>query len=222
MNAVTIKNKYPLPRIDELFDRLKGAKVFSKIDLQSGYNQIPVREEDIEKTAFSTMYGHYEFKVMSFGLTNAPPYFMETMNNMLQGLEEFVVVFIDDVFIFSKNEVEHEEHLRRVLETLRSHKFYAKLKKCEFWLSEVGFLGHVINQHGIAVDPSKVSTIVEWERPCNVKEVRSFLGMAGYYRRFVKDFSITAKPMTRLTQKNTKFVWTQECENCFEVLKQNW
>jgi hypothetical protein len=124
---------------------------------------------------------------------------METMNNMLQGLEEFVVVFIVDILIFSKNEVEHEEHLRRVLETLRRHKFYAKLKKCEFWLSEVGFLGHVVNQHGIAIDPSKVSPIVEWERPSNVKEVRSFLGMAGYYWRFVKDFSIIAKPMTRLT-----------------------
>ena len=220
LNAVTVKNKYPLPHIEVLFERLKGARVFSKIDLQSGYNQIPVREEDIEKTAFSTMYGHYVFRVMSFGLTNAPPYFMETMNNMLQGLEEFVVVFIDDILIFSKTEAEHEDHLRRVLETLRSHKFYAKFKKCEFWLLEVGFLGHVINKHGISVDPGKVSTIVEWERPTNVKEVRSFLGMAGYYRRFVKDFSIIAKPMTKLTQKNVKFIWTQECEHCFQMLKE--
>ena len=145
MNAVTIKNKYPLPRIDELFDRLRGARVFSKIDLQSGYNQIPVREEDIEKTAFATMYGHYEFRVMSFGLTNAPSYFMETMNNMLHQFDDFVVVFIDDILIFSKTEEEHEQHLRLVLQTLRDNKFYAKLKKCEFWLSEVSFLGHVIN-----------------------------------------------------------------------------
>jgi hypothetical protein len=220
LNAVTIKNKYPLHHIEILFQRLKGAKVFSKFDLQSGYNQIPVREEDIEKTTFSTMFGHYEFRVMSFGLTNAPTYFMEMMNNMLHGLEDFVVVFIDDILIFSKVGAEHEEHLRRVLETLRSHKFYAKLKKCEFWLSEVGFLGHVINQYGISVDPSKVATIVEWERLTNVKEVRSFLGMAGYYRRFVKNFSIIANPLTKLTQKNVKFVWTQECEHAFQVLKE--
>jgi len=145
MNAVTIKNKYPLPRIDELFDCLRGARVFSKIDLQSGYNQILVREEDIEKTVFATMYGHYEFRVMSFGLTNTPPYFMETMNNMLHQFDDFVVVFIDDILIFSNTEEEHEQHLRLVLQTLRDNKFYAKLKKCEFWLSEVSFLGHVIN-----------------------------------------------------------------------------
>ncbi|WVZ50601.1 LOW QUALITY PROTEIN: hypothetical protein U9M48_001841 [Paspalum notatum var. saurae] len=211
LNAVTIKNKYPLPRIDELFDRLKGATVFSKIDLQSGYNQIPVREEDIEKTAFATMYGHYEFRVMSFGLTNAPPYFMETMNNMLHKFDRFVVVFIDDILIFSKTEKEHEQHLMMVLQTLRDNKFYAKLKKCEFWLFEVSFLGHVINEKGISVDPSKVSAVVEWEKPSNVKEVRSFLGMAGYYRRFVKDFSIIAKPLSMLTHKNVKFEWTDKC-----------
>jgi hypothetical protein len=134
------------------------------------------------------MYGHYEFRVMSFGLTNAPPYFMETMNNMLKGLEEFVVVFIDDILIFSKTEAEHEDHLRRVLETLRSHQFYDKFKKCEFWLSEVGFLGHVINKHGISVDPGKVSTIVEWERPTNVKEVRSFFGHGRLLSALCKGF----------------------------------
>ena len=188
LNAVTIKNKYPLPHIDELFDRLRGARVFSKIDLQYSYNQIPVREENNEKTAFATMYGHYEFRVMSFGLTNTPPYFMETMNNMLHQFDDFVVVFIDDILIFSKNEEEHEQRLRLVLQTLRDNKFYSMLRKCEFWLSDVIFLQHVINQEGISVDPCKVSTVIEWERPANVKEVRSFLGMAGYYRRFVKDF----------------------------------
>ncbi|WVZ63928.1 hypothetical protein U9M48_013519, partial [Paspalum notatum var. saurae] len=202
LNAVTIKNKHPLPRIDEIFDRLKGARVFSKIDLQSGYNQILVREEDIEKTAFATMYGHYEFRVMSFGLTNAPPYFMDTMNNMLHKFDQFVVVFIDDILIFSKTEKEHGQHLMMVLQTLRDNKIYAKLKKCEFWLSEVSFLGHVINEKGISVDPSKVSAVVEWERPSNVKEVRSFLGMDGYYRRFVKEFSIISKPLSMLTHKN--------------------
>ncbi|WVZ49421.1 LOW QUALITY PROTEIN: hypothetical protein U9M48_000786, partial [Paspalum notatum var. saurae] len=145
-NTVTIKNKYPLPRNDELFDRLKGAMIFSKIDLQSSYNQILVREEDIVKTAFATMYGHYEFRVMSFGLTNAPPYFMETTNNMLHKFDQFVVVFIDDILIFCKTEKEHERHLMMVLQTLRDNKFYAKLKKYEFWLSKVSFLGHVINE----------------------------------------------------------------------------
>lgn len=221
LNRVTIKNKYPLPRIEDLFDQLKGAKVFSKIDLQSGYNQIRVREQDIKKTAFSTRYGHYEFKVMSFGLTNAPACFMETMNNMFHPyLDNFVVVFIDDILIFSKTEEDHARHLRIVLETLRQHKFYAKLKKCEFWLSEVGFLGHVINQDGICVDPSKISTVVDWARPTNVKEVRSFLGFAGYYRRFVKNFSTIAKPMTKLTQANSKFYWDDACEKSFCYLKE--
>jgi hypothetical protein len=138
---------------------------------------------------------------MSFGLTNAPTYFMEAMNSILHKYDDFVMVFFDDILVFSKTKEDNEYHLSMVLETLRKNKFYAKLKKCEFWLSEVGFLGHVINQQGISVDPSKVSTVVEWERPSNVKEVRSFLGMAGYYRRFVKDFSIIAKPMTMLTHK---------------------
>jgi hypothetical protein len=220
LNAVTIKNKYPMPRIEDLFDQLNGGKVFLKIDLQSGYNQIRVHEEDIEKTSFSTKYGHYEFKVMSFGLTNAPAYFMEAMNSMFYKYDDFVVVFIDDILIFSKMEEEHERHLSMVLETLRKNKFYAKLKKCEFWLLEVAFLGHVINREGICIDPNKVSTIVEWERPSTVKEVRSFLGMAGYYRRFVKDFSIIAKPMTMLTHKGVKFMWTEECERSFCLLKE--
>ncbi|WVZ94656.1 hypothetical protein U9M48_040522 [Paspalum notatum var. saurae] len=135
---------------------------------------------------------------------------METMNNMLHKFDQFVVVFIDDILVFSKTEKKHEQHLMMVLQTLRDNKFYAKLKKCEFWLSEVSFLGHVINEKGISVDPSKVSAVVEWEIPSNVKEVRSFLGMAGYYRRFVKEFSIIAKPLSMLTHKNVKFVWTNE------------
>jgi hypothetical protein len=158
---------------------------------------------------------------MSFGLTNAPACFMETMNNMFHPyLDNFVVVFIDDILIFSKTEEDHARHLRIVLETLRQQNFYAKLKKCEFWLSEVGFLGHVINQHGMSVDPSKISTVVDWARPTNVKEVRSFLGFAGYYRRFVKNFSTIAKPMTKLTQVNSKFLWDEACEKSFCYLKE--
>ena len=200
LNQVTIKNKYPLPRIDALFDQLKGAKVFSKIDLQSGYHQLRIKEEDIEKTTFSTRYGHYEYVVMSFGLTNAPAVFIEAMNRMLHPyLDVFVVVFIDDILIYSKTEEEHEVHLSLVLDKVREYKYYAKLKKCAFWISEVAFLGHVINQHGITVDPKNVASVVDWQRPTTVIEVRSFLGLARYYRRFVQDFSTIAKPMSKLT-----------------------
>ncbi|WVZ84351.1 hypothetical protein U9M48_031391 [Paspalum notatum var. saurae] len=208
LNAVTVKNKYPIPHIDILFDQLAGAKVFSKIDLRSGYYQIKIREEDIPKTAFSTRYGLYEYLVMSFGLTNAPAFFMYMMNSVFMNeLDKFVVVFIDDILIYSKNEKEHEEHLRVVLTRLREHKHYAKFSKCAFWLKEVGFLGHILSEKGVAVDPSKVKDVLNWKQPETVTEIRSFLGLAGYYRRFIKDFSKIAKPMTSLTKKNAKFVW---------------
>jgi hypothetical protein len=179
LNQVTIKNKYPLPRIEVPFEQLRGAQVFSKIDLNSGYHQLRIREEDIEKTAFCTRYGHYEFIVMSFGLTNAPATFMEAMNRMLhEFLDDFVVVFLDDILddimIYSKTEAEHEQHLRLVLGALRKNQFYGKLKKCTFWLSEVAFLGHVINQQGIAVDPKNVVAVVEWKRPSSISEIQSF------------------------------------------------
>jgi hypothetical protein len=162
LNVVTIKNKYPLPRIDVLFEQLRGAKIFSKIDLNFGYHQLRIREEDIEKTNFSTRYGHYEYIVMSFGLTNAPAAFMEAMNRMSHDyLDDFVVVFLDDILIYSKFEEEHERHLSLVLEALRKNKFSAKMKKCAFWLLEVSFLGHVINEHGILVHPKNVATMVK-------------------------------------------------------------
>ena len=157
MNEVMIKNKYPLPMINDLFDQLQGAKVFSKIDLRSGYHQLKIREKDIPKTAFTTQYGLYECTVMSFGLTNAPAYFMSLMNKVfMEYLDKFVVVFIDDIMVYSRNEEEHKKHLRLVLEKHREHQLYAKFSKCEFWLKEVGFLGHVISGEGIAVDPNKV------------------------------------------------------------------
>ncbi|WVZ79126.1 hypothetical protein U9M48_026740 [Paspalum notatum var. saurae] len=220
LNAVTVKNKYPIPHIDILFDQLAGAKVFSKIDLRSGYYQIKIREEDIPKTAFSTRYGLYEYLVMSFGLTNAPAFFMYMMNSVFMNeLDKFVVVFIDDILIYSKNEKEHEEHLRVVLTRLREHKLYAKFSKCAFWLKEVGFLGHILSEKGVAVDPSKVKDVLNWKQPETVTEIRSFLGLAGYYRRFIKDFSKIAKPMTSLTKKNAKFVWGPKCEEGFQELK---
>ncbi|WVZ97636.1 hypothetical protein U9M48_043153, partial [Paspalum notatum var. saurae] len=207
LNAVTVKNKYPLPHNDILFDQLAGARVFSKIDLRSGYYQIKIREEDVPKTAFSTRYGLYEYLVMSFGLTNAPAFFMYMMNS-------FVVVFIDDILIYSKNEKEHEEHLRIVLTRLREHKLYAKFSKCAFWLKEVSFLGHILSEKGVAVDPSKVEDVLNWKQPETVTEIRT-----GYYRRFIKDFSKTTKPMTSLTKKNAKYVWSLNCEEAFQTLK---
>jgi hypothetical protein len=182
LNAVTIKNKYPLPRIDVLFDQLVGAKVFSKIDLRLGYHQIKIRSSDIPKTAFSTRYGLYEFLVMSFGLTNAPAYFLYLMNSVFMNeLDKFVVVFIDDILIYSKNEAEHAKHLRIVLQRLRDHKLYAKFSKCEFWLDSVKFLGHTISMDGISVDPRKVQEVMDWKPPKSVHQIRSFLGLAGYY-----------------------------------------
>jgi hypothetical protein len=159
LNEVTIMNKYSLPRIDDLFDQLKGFCIFSKIDLRSGYHQLKIQASDIPKTCFITWYGLYEYMVMSFGLTNAPAYFMYLMNKVfMKYLDKFVVVFIDDILIFSKNEEEHDEHLRLVLQKLRENQLYIKLNKCEFWLKEVSFIGHIISERGISIDPSKVST----------------------------------------------------------------
>ncbi|WVZ58717.1 LOW QUALITY PROTEIN: hypothetical protein U9M48_008957, partial [Paspalum notatum var. saurae] len=181
------------------------AKVFSKIDLRSGYYRIKIEREDIPKTAFSTGYGLYEYLVMSFGLTNAPAFFMYMMNSVFMNeLDKFVVVFIDDILIYSKNEKEHEEHLRVVLTRLREHKLYAKFSKCAFGS---GFPGAYSSKKGVAVDPSKVKDVPNWKQPETVTEIGSFLGLAGYYRRFIKDFSKIAKPMTSLTKKNAKFVW---------------
>ncbi|GJR98912.1 reverse transcriptase domain-containing protein [Tanacetum coccineum] len=210
---LTVKNRYPLPRIDDLFDQLQGSSVYSKIDLRSGYHQLRVREEDIPKTAFRTRYGHYEFQVMPFGLTNAPAVFMDLMNRV-------VIVFIDDILIYSKNKQEHEEHLKLILELLKKEELYAKFSKCEFWIPKVQFLGHVIDSEGIHVDPAKIESIKDWTSPKSPTEIRQFLGLAGYYRRFIEGFSKIAKPMTKLTQKKVKFEWGDKQEAAFQLLKQ--
>src|SRR5438105_11867909 len=220
LNEVTVKNKYPLLDINILFDQLSGAKVFSKIDLRSGYHQIIVREEDIPKTAFSTRYGLYEYLVMSFGLTNAPAFFMYLMNSVfMMELDVCLVVFIDDILVYSKNEEEHAKHLQLVLERFREHQLYAKFSKCQFWLKEVSFLGHILSAKGVAVDPSKVQEVLDWKSPTSVTEIRSFLGLVGYYRRFIQDFSKIAKPMIKLLQKEAKFIWTSDCEAAFQKQK---
>ena len=212
LNKMTVKKKYLLPRIDDLFNQLKGASVFSKIDLRSGYHQLWIKDTDVHKTAFKTWYGHYEFLVMPFGLTNALAIFMDLMNLVFRlYVDKFFVVFIDDILVYSKDWENHDMRLRVVLETLRKERLYAKLTKCEFWLREVSFLRHIISEEGIQVVPKKVEVIIEWKPPRNVTEVHSFLGLAGYYRRFVKGFSMTAAPMTRLLQKNVKFEWSEKC-----------
>ncbi|XP_052732384.1 uncharacterized protein LOC128196192 [Vigna angularis] len=220
LNKLTIKNKYPLPRIDDLLDQLHGAAVFSKIDLRSGYHQIKVKEDDIQKTAFRSRYGHYEYVVMPFGVTNAPAVFMEYMNRIFRPyLDKFVVVFIDDILIYSKTEDEHEEHLRLVLGVLREKELYAKLSKCEFWMKEIQFLGHVVSAGGISVDPAKVRAVLDWESPRSVTEVCSFVGLAGYYRRFIEGFAKIVAPLTQLTRKDQPFAWTDRCEASFQELK---
>ncbi|GJS88914.1 putative nucleotidyltransferase, ribonuclease H [Tanacetum coccineum] len=221
LNKLTVKNRYPLPRIDDLFDQLQGSSVYSKIDLRSGYHQLRIREEDIPITAFRTRYGHYEFQVMPFGLTNAPAVFMDLMNRVCKPyLDKFVIVFIDDILIYSKNKEEHEQHLKIILELLKNEQLYAKFSKCDFWLESVQFLGHVIDNKGVHVDPAKVEAIRNWSAPTTPKEVRQFLGLAGYYRRFIEGFSLISKPLTKLTEKNKKYEWGTDEDEAFQTLKQ--
>ena len=220
LNRITVKNSYPLPRVDELFDRLQGARYFSKIDLRSGYHQIRIAPEDVPKTAFRTRYGHYEFLVLPFGLTNAPATFMHLMHQALRPfLDECALVFLDDILIYSKTLEEHEQHVRRVLDALREQKLYAKESKCEFFKHEVEFLGHRVGQDGVRMMEDKVQAIREWPTPCSVRDVRAFLGTAGYYRKFIRDFSAIAAPLSELTKDSVKFEWAAPHETAFAQLK---
>jgi len=187
LNKITIKNKYPLPHIDDLFDQLQGVEIFSKIDPCSGYHQLKIRKEDVPKAAFCTRYGHCKFLVMPFRLANAPAAFMDMMNLVFKEfLDQFMVVFIDDILIYSNSPEEHEDHLRIVLRKLGDERLYAKFSKCEFWLERISFLGHIISKEGITIDPKKIEAVVDRERPTNIHEIISFLGLAGYYRSFVE------------------------------------
>jgi hypothetical protein len=218
---VIVNNKYPLLGIDDLFDQLKDAKVFSKIDLRSRYHQVRIKEEYINKTSFKTRYGHYEFTVVPFGLSNAPVIFMCLMNGVFREyLDKFVIVFLDDILIYSNSEEYHEHHLRMVLQVLRENQLYAKLSKCSFYQKQIHYLGHIISKDGIAVDPEKIESIREWAMPRNVTEVRSFMGLAGYYRIFIEGFSKISCPITSLQRKGVKFQWTLDCEKNFQHLKQ--
>ncbi len=221
LNKVTVKNWYPLPRIDDLFDRLSGAKVFSRIDLRSEYYQIRIAQRDEEKTACRTRYGSYEFLVMPFGLTNAPATFCTPMNDIFrEWLDDFVVVYIDDILVYSNSMEKHVEHLRKVFQRLRENKLYAKFKKCEFGVSEVDFLGHRITQQGLKMDDHKVKAILDWEPPRSVLALRSFLGLVSYYRKFIKNFAKIATPLTNLLKKSSgTYEWEEACNEAFDTLK---
>ncbi|GJX87618.1 putative reverse transcriptase domain-containing protein [Tanacetum coccineum] len=220
LNKLTVNNRYPLPMIDDLFDQLQGSSVYSKIDLRSGYHQLRVRDEDIPKTVFRTRYRHYEFQVMPFGLTNAPAIFIDLMNRVCKPyLDKFVIVFIDDIIIYSRNKEEHLNYLRIILELLRKEKLYAKFSKCDFWIHIVQFFRHLIDSQGLHVDPAKIEAVKNWTSPTTPTEIRQFLGLAGYYRRFIKDFSKISKSLTGLTQKNKKYIWGEDQETTFQQLK---
>ncbi|MCF8701922.1 retroviral-like aspartic protease family protein, partial [Corynebacterium sp. MC-10] len=220
LNKVTVKNKYPIPLIADLFDRLGQAKYFSKMDLRKGYYQVRIVEGDEPKTTCVTRYGSFEWLVMPFGLTNAPATFCTLMNKIFHPyLDNFVVVYLDDIVIYSHTLEEHVEHLRKVFQVLRENQLFVKREKCEFAQHEVHFLGHVISQGQLHMDKAKVRAIMEWEAPTKVTELRSFLGLANYYRRFISGYSAKAAPLTELLKKNKPWVWSETCQEAFEGLK---
>ncbi|GBG88384.1 hypothetical protein CBR_g47083 [Chara braunii] len=220
LNAITVKNAEPLPRIDDLLDRVQGCKYYSKIDLKSGYRQIATRPEDQHKTAFRTRYSLYEFVVMPFGLCNAPGTFQHAMNRIFHDhLDKFVVVYLDDILIFSTSAEEHAKHVETVLSLLRRHKYKVNLEKCEFGRTKILYLSHEVSAEGIRPEDAKVASTRDWPRPQTVIEVRSFLGMCGYYRNFVKNYSTVASPLTDLTRLDTPWDWSDECEGVFKRLK---
>jgi hypothetical protein len=217
---MTVKNKYPLPVIDELLDELAGSQWFTSLDLRAGYHQIRMDENDIPKTAFQTHHGHFEYKVMPYGLTGAPATFQGVMNEVLApSLRKFVLVFIDDILIYSKTLKEHVEHVRQVFQLLQTNQLRVKKSKCAFARKELSYLGHVISGAGVSTDPQKIAPIVKWEAPVDAKQLRSFLGMAGYYRKFVRGYGIISKVLTELLRKGVQFVWTSEHEASFQALK---
>jgi hypothetical protein len=220
LNAVTVKNRYALPLIPELIDKLRASTIFSKVDLHGAYNLVRIKEGDEWKTAFRTRFGHFEYCVMPFGLANAPAAFQNLMNDLFREFnEEFVVVYIDDILIFSKCQADHDRHVKLVLAKLQEHNLVCKLEKCQFDVTELEFLGCIVSAQGIRMDPAKLATTHAWPVPTSVKELQSFLGFVNYYRRFVRRFSETALPLTALLHKDRTYRWSDTCQTAFDALK---
>lgn len=219
LNSNTVKNKCPIPIIENLLDELYGAQIFSKIDLRPGYHQIRMKAEDIPKTAFTTHLGHFEYVVMPFGLTNAPATFQFLMNDVLsEFLRKFALVFFDDILIYSNSLSDHIHYLRSVLQVLCQHQLFAKMGKCTFGQTEIEYLGHVISKNGVAIDPAKIQIIQQWPSPKNITQLRAFLGLIGYYRRFIKGYGVICRPLFDALKKNS-FVWCESQEKAFQHLK---
>ena len=225
LNSKTLRSAFPLSGVDDLLDKLHGTCVYSSLDLMSGYHQVRIAPEDQDKTAFRTPFGLYKYKVLPFGLVNAPAVFVETMTKVFQGrgLGEFVLVYLDDILVYSKSPEEHLVHLESVLQTLSDNKLFAQLPKCHFNTTSVEYLGHIVSKDGIKPDPKKTEAVKNWPRPQNLKEMRSFLGLANYFRKFIQGYSKIVAPLTALTKDGTEWrrpgIWTKECEAAFHTVK---
>lgn len=220
LNTVTVPHKYPMPVVDELLDELAGATFFTKLDLRAGYHQIRVVEGEEYKTAFKTHHGLYEFKVMPFGLTNAPATFQAAMNELFAHLlRHCVLIFMDDILIYSPDWQTHLDHLTQVFTILQDNQLYVKLSKCSFAQTELEYLGHIISGKGVQTDPTKISAVQSWPRPTCARDIRGFLGLTGYYRKFIKNYGIISRCLSDLLKKDTLFSWTPTHEAAFQHLK---